>query len=330
MIKAMVLAAGVGSRLDPISRHLPKPLVPVLNKPVIEHILDCLKQNDISDVIANTHYLAPKLTEYFASNPPGDMCLQFIHEEELSGDAGGVRACRDFLSGDTFVVIMGDLFTNADLSVLIAAHKDKRALATIGIKKVDNVSRYGVLLRDELGFVKAFQEKPSQSEAISNEISTGIYILEPEIFEHIPVNGVYGFGKQLFPSLVEKGLRVLGHEIKGFWSDIGTLQDLFDTNMDALIGNFSVIKRPESFHDNFSDKISGRHVLVGKDSKLLEGVNLRESCIIGENCVVGADSDLENCLLLAGSVLPTASVLRNCIHAFGQTINTQMSVKPGR
>lgn len=183
MTRAMVLAAGVGSRLDPISQHIPKPLVPVLNTPVISHILHLLHDHGIREVIANTHYLASMLTGYFDLNPFEGMSIEFLHEDVLSGDAGGVRTARSFLENDTFLVIMGDLITNADISDLIQAHKRKKALATIGIKKMKDVTRFGVLLRDEQGFIKAFQEKPKADEAISNEISTGIYVLEPRVFE---------------------------------------------------------------------------------------------------------------------------------------------------
>ncbi|MBX9688536.1 MAG: NDP-sugar synthase [Candidatus Obscuribacterales bacterium] len=320
MIKAMVLAAGVGSRLDPLSRYMPKPLVPVLNIPVMEHVLWGLKEHGIENVISNTHYMADSLVSYFTENPPQGIKLNFLHEKELSGDAGGVRACKDFLEGDTFVVIMGDLITNANISKLIAAHKKKNAIATIGVKKMPDVTRFGVMKRDAEGFIQAFQEKPKAEEAISHEISTGIYILEPEIFEHIPKTGSFGFGKQLFPSLLEKRLALLGEDIDGHWSDIGTLNDLFKANMDALEGKIKVSEAAPKHEHEFAGNILGKNVLLGKNLAMGANSKISDFCIIGDNCKIGNDVQLEHCMIIAGAKIPDKSVMRNCIYAFDELI----------
>ncbi|MBX9721674.1 MAG: NDP-sugar synthase, partial [Candidatus Obscuribacterales bacterium] len=301
MNKAMVLAAGVGSRLGNISLHIPKPLVPVLNKPVMAHILGRLQSQGISQVIANTHYLSDTLQNYFEQNKVPGLDLNFFHEAELSGDAGGVRACREFLQDDTFIVIMGDLITSADIGRLIAAHKEKGALATIGVKTMKDVTRFGVMKRDRNGFITAFQEKPKAGEAISNEISTGIYILEPAIFDYIPPTGACGFGKQLFPMLVEKGLPVLGELIHGDWSDIGTLEDLFKANMNALTGKLQMDKEESAERESFPNIRIGKDVLIGKNVKIGEGATIGEMVLIGANCEVGAGASLENCLIFGES-----------------------------
>lgn len=320
MTKAMVLAAGVGSRLEPISRHLPKPLVPVLNIPVISHILACLKHHGINEVIANTHYMAESINAYFQCRPVSGIDIRFLHEPELTGDAGGVRACRDFLKDDTFVVIMGDLLTNADIGALLKAHREKSAIATIGLKKVEDVRRFGVMLRDENGFIRAFQEKPQAHEAISNEISTGIYILEPAIFDHIPENGVYGFGRQLFPSLVKAGMKVLGEEINGYWSDIGTLQDLFRANMEALSGKISLPFAGECISKSSNNCVSGSPVLLGRDTVIGEGTKLGDCSIIGARCRIGENCQFEHCLIFPDSNVISGAVLKNCIYAFEELI----------
>src|SRR3990167_6567846 len=160
-MKAMVLAAGVGSRLDPLTMQIPKPLVPVANRPVMEHILRLLKHHGVGQVISNLHYLPEKLVEYFGDGSALGLNMQFYLEEKLSGDAGGVRGCREFLGDETFLVLMGDLLTDVNLSHLVRQHKLKGAIATIAVKQVADVSQFGVVLTDEQGFITGFQEKPN-------------------------------------------------------------------------------------------------------------------------------------------------------------------------
>src|SRR4030095_1867806 len=205
MMKAMVLAAGVGSRLDPLTTGVPKPLVPVVNRPIMEIILELLKRHGVSEIVSNLHHLPDQLLRYFGDGSRLGLKLSFHHEEDLSGDAGGVRTCRAFLEDGTFLVLMGDLLTDADLTAIVAEHKKKGALAPIGLKAVDDVSQFGVALINEEGFITGFQEKPAAADALSNLASTGIYVFDPEVFEHIPTEGFYGFGRQLFPSLLQKG-----------------------------------------------------------------------------------------------------------------------------
>ncbi len=339
MLKAMVLAAGVGSRLEPISSHLPKPLVPVLNRPVMEHILLLLQKHGITDVISNTHHMAEHLQAHFKENPLPNMNLQFFEESELSGDAGGVRAAHDFLAADTFVVIMGDLITNANISALIAEHKQKKAIATIAVKEVKDVTRFGVMKRDSNGFIQAFQEKPQAHEAISNEISTGIYILEPAIFEHIPATGVVGFGRQIFPSLVSNNLPVLGSELIGHWSDIGTLQDLFQTNLDALFGRIPIESYAAKTHSTQSvesvakpvelgeNSQIAKTVLIGKNVKIGKNSIIGNGCIIGDGSVISDNCQLSNCLLFSNSTVKTGKRVEDAILAFGHEIRMSSLAK---
>jgi mannose-1-phosphate guanylyltransferase/mannose-1-phosphate guanylyltransferase/phosphomannomutase len=240
-MRAMVLAAGVGTRLDPLTTQIPKPLVPVANRPVMQHILELLKQHGITDIASNLHYQPEKIRDYFGDGGKFGIELQYKLETELSGDAGGVRACRKFLQDDTFIVLMGDLLTDCDLTKVIAEHKRKKALATIAVKQVEDVSHFGVVVRDANGFITGFQEKPSPQEALSNYASCGIYVLEPEIFDHIPQTGSYGFGRQLFPTLVDEGHPVLGVSIdEYYWSDVGTIDQYWQSNLDALCGRVKI------------------------------------------------------------------------------------------
>lgn len=320
-MKAMVLAAGVGSRLDPLTTQLPKPLVPVGNVPVMEHLINLLSDNGITDIIANLHYLPEKLTEYFGDGQSFGAKITWHHEKELSGDAGGVRACRSMLEDGTFIVLMGDLLTDTNLSEIIKAHKEKKALATIGIKRVDDVSQFGVVLTNKDGFITGFQEKPEPQEALSDLASTGIYVLEPEVFNHIPKEGFFGFGKQLFPLLVKLGLPVLGYEITDYWSDVGTIKQYRVSNFDALEGKVK-LRMPGSHTDSgymgknayIADnvRITG-NLMLGANSRIESGAKISGNVIIGDNCVVGANAELRDTVVWSDSNIEPGVSLTHCV-----------------
>ncbi len=324
-MKAMVLAAGVGSRLDPLTARVPKPLVPICNVPVIEHIFKLLKKHNYTDLIANLHYLPDQLKAYFQDGKRLGVDITFREEGELSGDAGGVRACADFLNDGTFLVLMGDLLTDCDLTRIVAEHKRKGALASIAVKKVPDVEHFGVVVTDENGFITGFQEKPSKAEALSNLASTGIYVLEPEIFKHMPKDGVFGFGRQLFPSLVEKGAPVLGIEFETYWSDVGTLTQYRQSNFDALNGLVDVEIAGERKNINAHTvyvgdrallgdgaKIDG-NVLLGACSEIRSGAQLSGSVVIGDNCVIEEGVTLNNVLVWSNSRIERGACLENSI-----------------
>lgn len=338
MLKAMVLAAGVGSRLDPISHRLPKPLVPILNTPVMRHILFLLREHGVTEVISNTFHMGEVIESYFADNPVPGLNIQFFREPALTGDAGGVRAAREFLSDDTFVVIMGDLVSNANLSAIVKEHREKKAIATIATKSAEDVTRFGVIKRNSQGYVEAFQEKPKADEAISKNISTGIYVLEPAVFEHIPKDGVYGFGRQLFPSLVEKGLPVVAADLNGYWSDIGTLKDLFRANMDALYGRIPLdaiqdeapdryVRRDPEIPVSLKEALvaEAKRVLFGERIKCAPGLKIYDGVVVGDDVSFGEKVTVQNSVILNGANIPAGTKLRDCIFAFDSEIKIDCS-----
>ena len=320
-MKAMILAAGVGSRLDPLTSQIPKPLVPIANRPVMEHIVRLLKDHGITEIVSNLHHLPEKLVEYFGDGSSLGVKLTFHHEQELSGDAGGVRACRALFEDKTFIVVMGDLLTDVDITDIVRRHKEKGALATIAIKEVEDVSQFGVVLTDRNGFITGFQEKPAPEEALSNLASTGIYVLEPEVFKYIPLNGTYGFGRQLFPALIEKRLPVLGAEFKNYWSDVGTIKQYRQSNFDALEGRIKV---------DLPGKLTTRGWLgtnveigegcevdglfmMGNDSRLGKGVKICGRVIIGNNCVVGENAEIVDSIIWSHSHVGTNALIKDSV-----------------
>ncbi|HEY9714666.1 MAG TPA: NDP-sugar synthase [Chroococcales cyanobacterium] len=320
-VKAMVLAAGVGSRLDPLTRTTPKPLVPIANRPVMEHILRLLKHHNIVDVISNLHHLPEKIPAYFGNGERAGVKATFREEQQLSGDAGGVRFCRDFLDGGTFIVIMGDLITDADLTYVIEQHRAKGAIASIALQRVADVSHFGVAVLDDDCFIKGFQEKPKPEEAISNLASTGIYVLEPEVFDHVPPTGEYGFGRQLFPSLVNLGLPVLGVQVFGYWSDIGTIDMYRRSSFDALNGLIDLEMPGVPCEHGWlgegaeiaSDCSIDGLVLIGKNTVIESGVELKGHVIIGDNCHIARGSKISESIIWSNTRIGEQALVADSI-----------------
>lgn len=228
LTKAMIMAAGLGSRLMPITKNTPKPLVKIGGRPLMDTIMQVLELNGIKDVIANTHYLGEQIQERYTSNNPTNINFESINEETLSGTAGGVKKCEFFFKEeDNFLVISGDCLTNIDLKKMYKKHIETDALITMAVFEVpkEKVSHFGVVVQNEDGSVKYFQEKPPVEEAKSNLINTGIYILKREIFNYIPADTFYDWAKDVFPRIMNEGTSIHTYKMHGFWHDIGTLEE---------------------------------------------------------------------------------------------------------
>ncbi len=317
-VKAVVLAAGAGSRLAPLTSKIPKPMAPIANMPTIEHVLRLLKRHNINEVSANLHHFPDSIPNHFKKLADLDMSINYVVERALSGDAGGVRACRSFLGNDTFVVVMGDVITDIDISYLVAKHKSSGAIATIGLKEVKDVTQFGVVALDEKGFITAFQEKPKAEEAISNLASTGIYVLEPEVFDYFPSTGEFSFGKQLFKKLLETGAPLQGVQVDGYWSDIGTIPSYLRTSFDVLQGkvdlhlNQQILKKDSQIQNDI--QIDGT-LLLGNGVVLGHGIKIKGNVIIGDNCMIGSGVILEDSIVWPGSTIAKDSLLRRTIVA---------------
>ncbi|HIA51112.1 MAG TPA: NDP-sugar synthase [Candidatus Melainabacteria bacterium] len=333
-VNAIVLAAGVGSRLDPLTSQVPKPLVPIANVPVMEHIIKLLAKNQIRNIHANLHYKPEQIAEYFGDGSQLGVNLQFKYEPQLSGDAGGVRACRQFLMGGTFVVLMGDLLTDADLTRIVREHKEKKAIASIAVKQMphEELNRFGVVVTDSRGFIKGFQEKPEAKDALSDKVSTGIYVLEPEVFHHMPAIGEYGFGRQLFPELIEKGLPVLGIDIEGYWSDVGTIQQYRQANFDAVCRRVKLgLPEAKPYRQNGKLTVGERSVIeygcdidgalvMGSNSRLGAGTTILGNVAVGDNCVIEPGAILRDCVIWSNSVVQSGAHIEHSVICSGSVV----------
>jgi mannose-1-phosphate guanylyltransferase/phosphomannomutase len=232
-MKAVVMAGGEGTRLRPLTSNQPKPMVSIVGKPCMEHILELLKQYEMNEVIVTVAFLPQAIRSYFGDGSALGMDISYSVEESPLGTAGSVRLAADRLD-DTFVVISGDALCDVNLAELIAFHRERKASVTIGLKSVDNPLEFGIVVTDEDGRIERFLEKPSWGQVFSDTINTGIYVLEPEVLRHIPTDRPYDFSKELFPLLLEMGRPMYGYVLDGYWQDIGNLDQYRQANFDAL------------------------------------------------------------------------------------------------
>ncbi len=234
-MKAVVMAGGAGSRLRPLTINRPKPMVPIVNKPVMAHILDLLKRHHITDVVVTLQYMADVIQADFGDGRSIGMNIQYSIEETPLGTAGSVKNAQQFLD-DTFIVISGDALTDFDLTEIIAQHKARHAVATLTLHRVPNPLEYGVIVLDGAGRVQQFLEKPSWGEVISDTVNTGIYVLEPQVLDYFDPGVPFDFSKDLFPMLLERGDPMFGYVASGYWCDIGNLQEYMRASADLLEG----------------------------------------------------------------------------------------------
>ncbi|MBP3925214.1 NDP-sugar synthase [bacterium] len=305
-VKAMIMAAGVGSRLDPLTKELPKPLIPIFNVPVMDILMKKLADNNIQDVVANTYYLSDKIFSHYKNNQ-FNINLELIKEENLSGTAGGLKKCQFFFAPeDTIIVLSGDGISNVDIQKALNAHFKSNAIATIGIKEIEKneVSKFGVVVTDEDGFIIEFQEKPAIQDAKSSCINTGIYVFNYKIFDYIPENTFFDFAKDVFPKLLmERQLATF--KINEYWSDIGTLEQYKQTVKDIIDGTCEFEFAQKNDFKFLSDTKNVKRCInstIGTDCNFGENVEIKNS-ILWDNVKVFADVRIENSVIGSNSVI---------------------------
>ncbi|HHW60837.1 MAG TPA: NDP-sugar synthase [Syntrophomonadaceae bacterium] len=305
-MKGMIMAAGVGSRLMPLTSDIPKPMVPMVNRPLMENTVHLLYEHGFHDLIANLHYHASVISDYFGDGSGYGVRMEFSLEEELMGTAGGVKRCEWFLD-ESFVVVSGDALTDINLRALMDAHKKNGALATIALKEVDEVEQFGVVVTDAEGRIKRFQEKPRAEEALSHTANTGIYVFEPEIFRYIPADQFYDFGKQVFPALVKMGAPFYGVEVDGYWCDVGSLETYRQAHIDCLQGNVRLCN-PKTI----PGKREG-NVLLGSGVQIGNNVDLRGYVALGPGVVLEDDVSIEDSVIWERALIGKGSRLSNSV-----------------
>ncbi|MDQ2969328.1 MAG: sugar phosphate nucleotidyltransferase [Actinomycetota bacterium] len=309
-MKAVVMAGGEGTRLRPLTSNQPKPMVPVVGKPCMEHILELLREHGMNEVIVTVAFLPQAIRSYFGQGETLGMEIGYSVEESPLGTAGSVRLAAKQLA-ETFLVISGDALCDVDLSALVAFHKEKGAAVTIGLKSVDNPLEFGIVVTDEEGRIERFLEKPSWGQVFSDTINTGIYVVEPEVLKHVPPDRPYDFSKELFPYLLEMGRPLYGFVMDGYWQDIGNLDQFRQANFDALEENVRLNIPGIRIRGNVW---LGEGVEIG-DLEQIEGpAYIGNYCRVAPGAVVGAHSVLSNSVTLRERTRVTRSVIDSSTH----------------
>jgi mannose-1-phosphate guanylyltransferase/phosphomannomutase len=309
-MKAVVMAGGEGTRLRPLTSNQPKPMVSIVGKPCMEHILELLREHGMTDVIVTVAFLPQAIRGYFGDGETLGMEIGYSVEESPLGTAGSVRLAARQLD-ETFIVISGDALCDVDLSTLVAFHKERGAAVTIGLKSVDNPLEFGIVVTDDEGKIERFLEKPSWGQVFSDTINTGIYVLEPEVLKHVPTDRPFDFSKELFPYLLEMGRPLYGHVMEGYWQDVGDLDQYRQANFDALEEKVRLNIPGIRIRGNVW---LGEGVDIG-DLEQIEGpAYIGNYCRIAPGATVGSHSVLSNSVTLRERTRTTRSVIDASTH----------------
>jgi mannose-1-phosphate guanylyltransferase/mannose-1-phosphate guanylyltransferase/phosphomannomutase len=316
----MVLAAGLGTRLRPLTYEITKPMVPVLDRPVMEHIIELLARHGFEQVIANLHYFEHSIREYFGER------IAYSYEPELLGTAGGVRQCADFFGAEPFLVISGDALTDIDLQALTARHREAGGIATLSVKQVADTREYGVVLHDREGRVTGFQEKPNPDEALSDLGNCGIYVFEPAIFDYFPKRPFADWAQDVFPALLAADVPFHIHEVREYWNDVGSLAELRRGTFDALRGDLRLQVEGEELSPGVI--VAGRSPLredtaiegsvwIGRDVRVGADVRLMGPLVLGDGARIGDRARLRESIVFPGTEVAADAILIGAIAGHG-------------
>jgi NDP-sugar pyrophosphorylase family protein len=329
-MKAMILAGGMSTRLYPLTHEVPKPLVPLAGEAVTAHILRYLRSFGIVDVAMNVHYLADSIRDYFGDGSAYGVRLNYIHEDELSGSAGGLKKAQSFFD-ETFLVVGCDDLTDANLDTLVAFHRKREAVATIGLVEMEHVDQYGVVILDDRGRIVQFQEKPAPGTELSHLVNTGIYCFEPAIFEDIPANEFVDFGRNVFPGLQARNEAFYGLPLPGaYWCDIGTPSEYLRATRDALSGGVHL--RGARARGIAADAFLGDDVRIEGDVRIGSGVRLGKRArvvgpsVIGDRTVIGDGVTIEQSVLWDECRVGDGARLRDAIVGTGYAVPARSSL----
>ncbi|MBQ8111044.1 MAG: NDP-sugar synthase, partial [Clostridia bacterium] len=323
-MKAIIMAGGEGTRLRPLTCDCPKPMIKLMNRPVMQYALTLLKSHGITQIAATLGYLPDAVTDYFGGGDDFGVDLRYYIEKTPLGTAGGVRQAMEFLD-ETFIVLSGDGVTDLDITAAAAFHRSRGALATLVLRHADNPLDYGVVLTDARGRVLSFHEKPDWSDVVSDTINTGIYILEPEALERVPGDRPWDFGHDLFPALVRQGLPVYGYVTQDYWCDVGDVRAYLAAHIDAMEGRIRldgllprsgrVAQLPGASVDR-SAVLEGP-CLIGQNARVLPGAYVGPYSVIGPDCVIGECASVKRAVLWPGARLERGAQARGCVLAAG-------------
>jgi mannose-1-phosphate guanylyltransferase/phosphomannomutase len=321
-VKAVVMAGGEGTRLRPMTASMPKPLLPVVNKPIMEHVLRLLHRHGFSETVVTVQFLASLVRNYFGDGEELGMRLHYATEETPLGTAGSVKNAEHLLRDDTFVVISGDALTDFDLTSLVKFHHDKGALVTVCLTRVPDPLEFGITIIDDEHRVQRFLEKPTWGQVFSDTVNTGIYVMEPEVFDYVKADEPVDWSGDVFPRLVEDGKPIYGYIAEGYWEDVGTHESYVRAQADVLSGRVDV--ELDAFEvstgvwvaegaDVHPDAVLKGPLYIGDYAKVEAGAELREFTVLGSNVVVKGGAFLHRAVVHDNVFIGPQTNLRACV-----------------
>ena len=314
----MILAGGLSTRLYPLTKLVPKPLVPVAGVPNAAHLLHYLKAYGFDEIAINVHYLADAIVDALGDGSRFGVKLHYSYEPELLGSAGGVKKVEQFFGDEPFLVIGCDEVTDLQLDRLQAFHRERDALATIGLVQCDEVDQYGVVVLDENGKIVGFQEKPAKGTEKSKLVNTGVYFFAPAIFEQIPANVFFDFGKQVFPALQSAGMPFYGFDARGaYWADIGTPAEYRRASFDVVRGAVQIPHTHPNGVDTSATIAAGARiegpVRIGAGVRIGEDVSILGPSVIDDGVCVERGARIERTICWQGATIGAGAALRDTV-----------------
>ncbi len=305
-MKAIIMAGGFGTRLRPLTINIPKPMVPIGNIPMMEHVVNLLKHHGFDELLSLLYFQADEIKNYFKDGRKFGVKMEYLQPSEDYGTAGAVRFAEDFID-DTILIISGDVLTDFDLAAAVEWHQNKKSDATIMLTRVENPLAYGIVITDDDGRIVRFLEKPSWGESFSDTINTGIYILEPHAVRMIPPRTNFDFSQNLYPLMLSRKMALNGMIAEGYWKDVGNIDEYMRAHDDLLAGK---IKLSLGFEEK---NIDGARVLLGRNTRLGKNIKFEDVVIIGDNAVIGDSAQIGNSVIGARTTLGNQAQLHNSV-----------------
>ncbi|MBT5472326.1 MAG: NDP-sugar synthase [Nitrospina sp.] len=317
-MKAMILAAGFGTRLKPITDNLPKPLFPVLNRPILEHTLQFLSKQGIREIAINLHHQPEKIIDYFGDGKDFGVNLHYSKEEEILGTAGGIKKLQSFLKDETFLVINSDVLADIDLNNALEFHKEKKSKLTLVVRQDSNTEKYKPILRTEEGRIVNFLGHTiNNSDPTTQVMFTGIQIMEPDIFSRIPENKFCGTTEDVFPGMIKDELPVYGYLHEGYWIDMGTRETYIQAQVDAMDGKL-LLKTTSSRNPEGPLVVPPVH--IGRNCEISKDAQVGPYAVLGDGCRVRSGAVVERSVLFQGATVGSGLTVKNSVIGEGVAI----------
>ncbi|PKQ17270.1 MAG: mannose-1-phosphate guanyltransferase [Actinobacteria bacterium HGW-Actinobacteria-7] len=338
-MKAVIMAGGEGTRLRPLTSLLPKPMVPIVNQPVMEHIVGLVKHHGITEIVATLAFMPQVIADYFGGGEEWGVALEYAIEESPLGTAGSVKNAQALLADDEpFLVISGDALTDIDLGEVIDFHKRMGGAVTIALKSMPDPLDFGVVITAADGLIERFLEKPTWGQVFSDRINTGIYVVEPWVLNEIPQDTPYDFSADLFPKLMEQGHKLYGITVDGYWCDVGGRETYVQAHRDILSGMARVYVPGISAREGLwiadsalvdpTAKI-GERVVIGKNTKIRADAVVGDYAVIGDNCIVGSEARVSDSIVWDDTFIGKHTEVSGAILCRHVDVRAQSIVEPG-